>query len=79
MDQYVNEEIKKICEHESIDIFTIHALRDTFATRAIEQGMQPRTLQEIMGHKDFSITMNLYCHVMEETKIEEMNKINIVI
>lgn len=68
----VNRDIKKICEAAGIDRFTSHAFRDTFATRAVEGGMNPKTLQEILGHADISVTMNLYAHVMENTKITEM-------
>lgn len=77
-DQYINNEIKKICKYIGIDYFTSHAFRDTFATRAIENGMDPRTLQEILGHKDYAITMNLYCHVLDKTKEEQMKKLNII-
>ena len=74
----LNREIKRICEHENIEPFCIHALRDTFATRAIENGMNPKTLQEILGHKDITTTMNLYCHALDDTKEKEMNKIIMV-
>lgn len=77
-DQYVNAEIKKICQAEEIETFTSHSFRDTFATRAIENGMKPKTLQEILGHKDYGMTMNLYCHVMEDTKVQEMNNLRIM-
>ena len=77
--QYVNNEIKKICKHIGINVFTSHAFRDTFATRTIESGMNPKTLQEILGHKDYAITMNLYCHVLDNTKKDQMNKINIAL
>lgn len=75
----VNREIKKICKAAGVKEFTAHGFRDTFATRAIEQGMNPKTLQEILGHADIGITMNLYCHVMESTKRNEMDRISIVI
>lgn len=71
----VNRDIKRICKSAGIDRFTSHAFRDTFATRAIESGMNPRTLQEILGHSDIGMTMNLYAHVMDETKEKEMKKI----
>lgn len=74
----VNQEIAKICKRADIERFSSHALRDTFATRAIESGMNPKTLQMILGHSDFSITMNLYCHVMEDTKQEEMKLLRII-
>ncbi len=51
-----------------------HALRHTFATRALECGMDIKTLSEIMGHKSASITLNRYAHSMLDTKIKMMNK-----
>ena len=74
----VNKEIKRMCKLAGLEHFTSHALRDTFATRAIESGMNPKTLQMILGHSDISMTMNLYCHVMEDTKSEEMKNIKVV-
>ncbi|MBQ9199229.1 MAG: site-specific integrase [Lachnospiraceae bacterium] len=62
-----------------IEHFTAHALRDTFATRYIEQGGSPQTLKTILGHSSLSMTMDLYAHVLPNTKQEEMQKINILI
>lgn len=75
----INREITRICKRIGIEKFQFHALRDTFATRAIESGMNPRTLQEILGHADFSLTMNLYGHVVDDTKKDAMQKLNIAI
>lgn len=52
-----------------------HSLRHTFATRAIECGMDVRTLSEILGHKNPTITLNRYAHSMTEHKKEMMNKL----
>lgn len=54
---------------------SFHTLRHTFATRCIEEGMSPKTLQHILGHATLAITMDLYCDVMEETKRTEMARI----
>lgn len=74
----VNWDIAKTCKAAGIERFTAHAFRDTFATRAVESGMNFKTLQEILGHANIGMTMNLYAHVMPETKQEEMRKIAII-
>ena len=52
-----------------------HALRHTFATRAIECGMDVKTLSEILGHKNATITLNRYAHSLWEHKTEMMNRL----
>ncbi len=52
-----------------------HALRHTFATRAIECGMDVKTLSEILGHKNATITLNRYAHSLMEHKREMMNRL----
>ena len=52
-----------------------HALRHTFATRAIEVGMDVKTLSEILGHKNPSVTLQRYAHSLLEHKAEMMNKL----
>ncbi len=47
--------------------------RHTFATRCIEGGMKPKTLQKILGHSNIGITMNLYVHITEDEKLKEIN------
>lgn len=52
-----------------------HSLRHTFATRALECGMDVKTLSEILGHKNPTITLNRYVHSMLEHKREMMNRV----
>ena len=54
---------------------TPHIFIHTFATRAIEAGMPPQVLKTILGHSSLSMTMDLYSHVMPDTKANEMEKI----
>ncbi len=60
----------------SFERITPHILRHTFATRAIEAGMQPQVLKTILGHRSLAMTMDLYSHVMPETRSSEMEKIS---
>ena len=57
-----------------IEHFSPHALRDTFATRYIEQGGSMHTLRDILGHSALAMTMDLYAHVMPETIKSEMDR-----
>ena len=54
---------------------TFHTLRHTFATRAIEQGMDVLVLSKILGHSDPSTTLNKYGHVLPNHKKDNMEKI----
>lgn len=74
----VGKDIDLLCASAGIERFTAHAFRDTFATRAVESGMQAKTLQEILGHADIGITMNLYAHVMAETKRQQMAAVEVM-
>lgn len=74
----VGKDIDQLCQAAGIERFTAHAFRDTFATRAVESGMQAKTLQEILGHADIGITMNLYAHVMEDTKRMQMAAVEVI-
>ena len=65
----------KICEKAGINKFSMHVLRHTFATRCIEGGMMPKTLQKILGHSNIGITMNLYVHITEEEKQKEIDMV----
>ena len=52
-----------------------HSFRHTFATRCIENGMPPQVLKTILGHSTLAMTMDLYSHVLPNTKAQEMEKI----
>ena len=52
-----------------------HSLRHTFATRALECGMDIKTLAEILGHKNPTITLTRYTHSMTAHKRQMMNRL----
>lgn len=62
----------KLCDKAGIERFSMHVLRHTMATKCIEGGMRPKTLQVILGHVNISITINLYVHVTEDEQTKEV-------
>ena len=64
--------------HQILDLvclqhFTFHALRHTFASRALEQGMDEKTLSVLLGHYSVAFTLDTYAHVLNDHKWEGMN------
>lgn len=57
----------KLCDTAGISRFSMHALRHTFATRAIEYGVQPKVLQKLLGHSSIKTTMDRYVHVSTDS------------
>ena len=67
---------KKILKSTNVNERKFHTIRHTFATRALELGVDIKTLSEILGHSSVVITLNIYTHSMLEQKkvaIEKMN------
>ena len=80
----VNTEIKKIQERmteDGIIMFKItpHIFRHTFATRALENGLPVKAVQEFLGHSSSAITLDTYSHVSNKWKREEMKKMENII
>lgn len=65
-------------EHPEFERFSPHCFRHTFATRAIENGMQPKSVQKLLGHGSLQLTMDLYCNVTDDTLFDEMRKMEAV-
>lgn len=54
--------------------FSIHSLRHTFATRCLENGINPNTFQRWLGHSKPSTTLDIYSHVQPAFEKEEISK-----
>lgn len=69
---------KRCLEECEIESANFHALRHSFATRCIELGFDVKSLSEILGHADVSITLNRYVHSSIELKRQNMKKLDAV-
>lgn len=61
---------------DKLPSITPHVLRHTFCTRMANSGMNPKTLQYIMGHSDISVTLGVYTHADMDKVAEEMQNIS---
>lgn len=64
----------KLCDEAGIKRFCMHALRHTYATRAIERGIQPKVLQKLLGHASIKTTMDRYVHVTDDSLRKAVNQ-----
>lgn len=67
---------KAIAERCGLRDVHFHTLRHTFATRCIEVGFDVKSLSEILGHANVSITLNRYVHPSMELKQKNMNRLS---
>lgn len=67
--------LKRFIKRHDLKKIGPHSLRHTFATRCLEAGINAKTLQDLLGHSDYSTTANNYLHVTQENKINSMNKL----
>lgn len=67
---------KKVLATAGVNDRKFHAIRHTFATRAMELGVDIKTLSEILGHSSVSTTLNIYAHSLMEQKKVAMNRFN---
>ena len=58
---------------------TFHDLRHTFGALAIRAGVSPKTLQELMSHASFKVTMDTHGHLYDADKRSAMNDLDRVI
>ena len=64
----------KLCEKANIRKISMHALRHTYATRAIERGVQPKVLQKLLGHASIKTTMDRYVHVTDHALVNAVRQ-----
>lgn len=72
--QHIREKYNSIYKVQ-LPVITPHVARHTFCSNMAKSGMNPKTLQKIMGHSDIGVTLNVYTHVDFEDVQEEMKKV----
>ncbi len=72
--QHICEKYNRIYKIQMPKV-TPHVCRHTFCSNMAKSGMNPKTLQYIMGHSDIGVTLNTYTHVGYEDAREEINRV----
>ena len=70
-----NDWLKRFAKRNNIgsEVVTTHRLRHTYATRCVDGGMAPQTLQKLLGHTNISVTMDTYYHSSLAEKQKAVN------
>lgn len=74
LDRTLRHRFKVLLKQIKVRNLNFHCLRHTFATRALENNMDLKTLSEILGHASVSTTLNIYAHSMLDHKKKQMRK-----
>ncbi len=75
--KHIVEKNNSIYKIQMPDI-TPHVCRHTYCSNMAKSGMNPKTLQYLMGHADIGTTLNVYTHVNFEDAKAQIEKLNIV-
>ena len=72
--EHIIEKYNKIYRIQMLKV-TPHVCRHTFCSDMAKSGMNPKTLQYIMGHSDISVTLNVYTHVQFDDAQAELLRV----
>lgn len=67
---------KKIIRNCSIQDVNVHALRHTFATKAVVAGVDIKSLSQLIGHSDVNFTFQTYVHPSIEARRQQLEKVS---
>ena len=71
----VGRKMKKLLKRAGIDEIRFHDLRHTFATLSLQNGVDIKTLSNILGHYSAGFTLDTYTHVTTQMQEDAANKI----
>ena len=72
----LQKSFKGILLNAGLEDRKFHDLRHTYATRLFELGESAKTVQELLGHSSISMTLDIYTHVLKETKESAAKKLD---
>ena len=73
---YVVTTFKRLLQKAGLPPIRFHDLRHTAATTLLALGVNPKIVQEMLGHTEISMTMDIYSHVLPTMQKEAMHRMN---
>ena len=76
--RYLDRMLRKIAVAAGFSedkVYGLHALRHTFASRLFSAGEDVKTVSELLGHSDITITYNTYIHLINEQKRKAVHSV----
>jgi integrase len=70
-----HRDFKSLLKKAGLPGFTFHSLRHTCATLLLKKNVNPKIVQEMLGHSTIIQTMDTYSHVMPDMQDEAVNAI----
>ncbi len=67
---------ERLLEEKGLPKIRLHDLRHSNATALIQAGVNPRVVQQRLGHSDVNITLNTYTHVLPEMDVDAAEKLD---
>ena len=73
---HVVDEFKKLLKRAELPDIRFHDLRHSAATLLLGLGVHPKVVQELLGHTQISMTMDIYSHVLPGMQQDAVGKLN---
>ncbi len=70
------DQLKVFLKKADLPDIRFHDLRHSAATLLLSLGVHPKVVQEVLGHSQISMTLDIYSHVMPSMHEDAMNKLN---
>ena len=74
----MSQKWRRFLEENNLPSIRFHDLRYSNATALIQAGVNPRVVQQRLGHSDVNITLNTYTHVLPEMDIDAAEKLDFI-
>jgi integrase len=69
-------DFKRLLQRAELPNIRFHDLRHSAASFLVKLGVHPKVVQEILGHSNISMTMDIYSHIFPSMQQEAMNKLD---